>query len=182
MTLGYAMKECISCGERKELLEFHKRKDTKDGYRKECKSCRNNKAKDAYYKNPEKKKEYRERNSEKIAKRMFDYYNSNKDNVLTQQKRYRASQQGKAISQKVEAQRYLQVKSTRDGSITSETLEMLYEAQNGECYICGCDLTQLKRRNQHLDHIVPLSKGGNHILNNVAWSCASCNFKKSNNI
>jgi 5-methylcytosine-specific restriction endonuclease McrA len=106
----------------------------------------------------------------------------NKEKVLTQQKRYRASQNGKAISQKVEAQRYLQVKSTRDSSITSETLEKLYEEQNGECYICGCDLTQLKRRNQHLDHIVPLSKGGKHILSNVAWSCANCNFKKSNNI
>ena len=176
------MKKCNYCNLEKELSEFHRRKDTKDEYRKECKECRNNKAKEAYYKNPSKKVEYRERNAEKIAKRMFEYYNSNKDRLLTQQKRYRASQQGKSISQKVEAQRYLQVKSTRDGSITSETLELLYESQNGECYICGCDLTQLKRRNQHLDHIVPLSKGGDHILSNVAWSCSSCNFKKSNNI
>jgi len=176
------MKKCNCCGTIKELSEFHKRKDTKDGYRNECKDCRNSKAKNSYHKNPEKKVEYRKRNSEKIAKRMFEYYNLNKDKLLTQQKRYRASQQGKAISQKVEAQRYLQVKSTRDGSITSETLESLYIAQNGKCYICKCDLTQLKRRNQHLDHIVPLSKGGEHILSNVAWSCSSCNFKKSNNL
>lgn len=176
------MKKCNCCDISKELSEFHKRKDTKDGYRKECKECRNTKAKESYRINPEKKVKYRERNAEKIANRMFEYYNANKDNILTQQKMYRASQQGKAISQKVEAQRYLQVKSTRDGSITSETLEMLYEAQNGECYICGCDLTQLKRRNQHLDHIIPLSKGGKHILENVAWSCSTCNFNKSNNI
>ena len=39
-------------------------------------------------------------------------------------------------------------------------------------------VSEFHKRNQHLDHIVPLIQGGKHILENVAWSCASCNFSK----
>lgn len=169
---------CKKCLTKKDVADFHKRKDTPSGYRKECKECRNTKAKNSYDKDSTKKKEYIKKNKKSIKDRMDIYYKENKEVLLLQQKRYRASQTGKAISQKVEAKRYLQVRETRDGSITDETLRLLYEAQDGRCYICNCDLTQLKRRNQHLDHIVPLILGGKHILENVAWSCANCNFLK----
>jgi len=53
-------------------------------------------------------------------------------------------------------------------------------AQEGLCYHCGCGLTQLKSKNIHLDHLKPLSKGGKHRLENVAWSCANCNLSKGN--
>ena len=42
------------------------------------------------------------------------------------------------------------------------------------CYYCNCELDEKK----HLDHYIPLSKGGTHSIDNVVWSCASCNLKK----
>ena len=34
------MKQCSKCNEIKEITEFYKRKDSKDGYRNDCKKCR----------------------------------------------------------------------------------------------------------------------------------------------
>lgn len=47
-------------------------------------------------------------------------------------------------------------------------------AQDHRCYYCG------KRRKGKLtqDHIVPLSKGGSHTVQNVIAACHSCNSRK----
>lgn len=44
-----------------------------------------------------------------------------------------------------------------------------------KCYYC----TRRVRSNSiHFDHIVPLSKGGAHSVDNLCVSCADCNLKK----
>jgi len=47
----------------------------------------------------------------------------------------------------------------------------------GRCHICGvrCD-----NKHWHLDHLVPLSKGGPHTRANVAVACPDCNRRRSN--
>jgi 5-methylcytosine-specific restriction endonuclease McrA len=44
------------------------------------------------------------------------------------------------------------------------------------CYLCGD--TDLGRSDLHLDHVIPLSRGGPHTPDNVAWACATCNLRK----
>lgn len=46
---------------------------------------------------------------------------------------------------------------------------------NRVCYLCGkaCEPAEI-----HLDHVVPLSKGGVHSPGNVRVACASCNIRK----
>jgi len=34
----------------------------------------------------------------------------------------------------------------------------------------------------HLEHVVPISRGGESELGNLAWSCPGCNLQKSNRI
>jgi hypothetical protein len=34
----------------------------------------------------------------------------------------------------------------------------------------------------HIDHVIPLSRGGLHLMANVAISCASCNFRKNDKL
>ena len=68
-------------------------------------------------------------------------------------------------------------------------LERLYERDHGICAICGgkCDWSDHKRNGRYfiagknypsIDHIVPLSKGGEHSWNNVQLVHFSCNSKK----
>lgn len=45
----------------------------------------------------------------------------------------------------------------------------------GRCVYCG-------GKYEHLDHIVPLSRGGEHSAHNLIASCAKCNLSKSNKI
>ena len=44
------------------------------------------------------------------------------------------------------------------------------------CYWCG---VRLYGRKYHIDHVVPLSKGGGHAASNIVKSCSECNLRKS---
>ena len=45
------------------------------------------------------------------------------------------------------------------------------------CFWCGCDTTKVTRR---IDHILALSRGGPHCIQNLCVSCHDCNSLKSN--
>jgi 5-methylcytosine-specific restriction endonuclease McrA len=49
------------------------------------------------------------------------------------------------------------------------------ERDEGICHICGAVVDENK---WHLDHIVPISKGGAHSYTNVATSHPKCNLEK----
>lgn len=57
------------------------------------------------------------------------------------------------------------------------TKQEIYERDGGKCHLCGkkCD-----PRKWHLDHLIPLSLGGEHTRKNVAVSCPRCNDSKGN--
>lgn len=57
------------------------------------------------------------------------------------------------------------------------TKQEIYERDGGRCHLCGkkCD-----PRKWHLDHLIPLSLGGEHTRKNVAVSCPRCNDSKGN--
>jgi len=67
-----------------------------------------------------------------------------------------------------------------NGTIKPESLDKLLEAQNYKCNLCQKNI--VPRGDRHLDHIIPISKGGKHILDNVQWLCVSCNVKKYNKL
>lgn len=60
----------------------------------------------------------------------------------------------------------------------------------GKCFYCECELPEDTKqyderenmvsftRNWHIDHMIPLSRGGSHDIDNLAPSCGSCNMKK----
>lgn len=45
-----------------------------------------------------------------------------------------------------------------------------------------CHLCHKKTRKPTIDHIVPMSRGGGHVWNNVACACLACNCRKSGRI
>lgn len=52
--------------------------------------------------------------------------------------------------------------------------------ERGKCAMCGSDLVLELEDEIHIDHIVPLSKGGCNDLVNLQLLCKDCNQKKSN--
>lgn len=70
----------------------------------------------------------------------------------------------------------LKVVSTK-GLLTRDSWErrrgQVKRRDNMICRYCGAFTIK-----GHVDHIIPLSKGGTDDLNNLAWSCPSCNLRK----
>ncbi len=65
-----------------------------------------------------------------------------------------------------------------------ERIEIL-ERDNWKCQICGClvhDEIINDELKANIDHIIPISKGGNSEINNLQVLCRTCNLSKSNRI
>ena len=58
--------------------------------------------------------------------------------------------------------------------ITAEIWMEVVEASNGVCPYCEGPIVGLG----HMDHVVPLSKGGTNERSNLKYVCASCNRAK----
>lgn len=54
------------------------------------------------------------------------------------------------------------------------TVKSKIELQKGLCVYCKCDI----KIKYHVDHIIPLSKGGTHTPENIQILCPTCNVKK----
>jgi len=65
------------------------------------------------------------------------------------------------------------LKASRDArSVSERDLLRLIARYGGKCAYCGLE------DYSHIDHIVPLSKGGRHALGNLLPACAYCNLSK----
>ena len=199
-------KICTKCNCEKEITEFGKNKYSKDSLQHYCKQCRNSIEKikrqnpdsnhkeilrKSYKKHKEKriqeKAEYRESNRKLLADKQKEYYRENKEECIEYQKKYRAynkerirdywkmyraTEQGKTVKRNSNHKRRT---LTKNGDVTVQQLKELYlTAKN--CYWCN---TKLNKNNTHLDHLMPLSKGGEHTLSNLVISCPTCNLQKN---
>lgn len=54
-------------------------------------------------------------------------------------------------------------------------LEQMYKSQKGLCWWCGKPLP----KNFHVDHRIPLSRGGTNDPGNLCGACPECNLEKS---
>lgn len=60
--------------------------------------------------------------------------------------------------------------------ISEQDILDLINKSNNKCAYCKTDV--MLGRNLHIDHIKALSKGGPHIIDNLAISCDKCNYRK----
>lgn len=80
--------------------------------------------------------------------------------------------------QKIHALKYVRKRQTRKLGLFVEDVDpsVLLERFNGCCGICKRPIA--KGKGFHIDHIVPLSKGGEHSYGNTQPAHQSCNLKK----
>jgi len=123
-------------------------------------------------------KKYYKANREEILNNVKEYATKNSDRVKKTKNDFYKTPKGKLLATATRQKRRGLVNGTDDGTVTTETLLNLKEEQKHKCYHCGEALDYETPRAVHLDHLVPLAKGGQHTLANVRWACDKCNLSK----
>jgi 5-methylcytosine-specific restriction endonuclease McrA len=112
-------------------------------------------------KNPKRVREYKLRDKEKHAERIRNYMiqwwkeHPEKRRIYEHNRKARKRENG--------------------GTLTFGELNEQFELQEGLCFYCG---RLLDDNSTHIDHRVPISRGGSNSIENIALSCPSCNLKK----
>lgn len=182
--------KCCTCKEVKELSNFFKSKSTKNGLEPRCKDCNKLRNKKQYLKHKEKRIEYvinyRKENAEKIKKYRESEKNKtnralnrqkNKKIINKKEREYRLKNIIKfRINQRIKGnKRRLLIKSTHE-IYTYKDINLLKTKQSNKCIYCYKNI----KNKYHIDHIVPLSKGGIDSIKNIQILCPLCNMKKHN--
>lgn len=67
-----------------------------------------------------------------------------------------------------------------EGSHTVAEKAELYELQDGRCGYCGIPVSRKIKGDAHLDHMVPITRGGSNYIENLLYACGFCNRSKHN--
>ncbi len=65
-------------------------------------------------------------------------------------------------------------KLNNGGTHTAQDVQTQYERQRGKCYYCK---TKVGKK-YHVDHIIPLARGGSNGPENIVIACSTCNLSK----
>lgn len=185
---------------------FSRNKNRPDGLQTLCKLCMSNYKKQHYKANKERiskqhkaysathKEQQRERMERYMATHREDYlsyhkeyYIDRRDQTLEQMKhhyamhnerirarvrRYEKTPQGRRVA-RAHWHRYRAQKKANGGSYTAQDIQSQYERQRGKCYWCHKKLVEY-----HIDHVMPLSRGGSNAPDNIVIACPLCNMQK----
>lgn len=198
-------KTCTKCGERKLLTEYSKTRASKDGMKASCKLCDSIAACNYYQANKSsialKNKKYSEENLESIATYRRSYREDNRNRKLEQDRIYRENNRNKIQAasrdfyrrnkdlyiQKSRAARARKKKSSHEYYTEQQVLDQYGTA----CHLCTKEVNLEAPRwvgvpgwedGLHIDHVLPISKGGPDTLDNVRPAHGSCNLKKGDRI
>jgi len=152
-------------------------------YREENKEHYSKYNKEYRIKNKERIKEYLREKKEYILKYMRQWRKNNKKHLMKYTRKYnknwRRTEKGKAGQQRGSIKRREREKNIINTLTAGEWLNILKEYKY-RCAYCGKEFDLFNKPER--DHIVPISKGGNNVKENIAPACRSCNAKKSDKV
>lgn len=169
--LESGVKKCSACKETLVLAAFGKHSNKLTGLRSACKKCEKGQ-------NLASRIRYSNRPDIKAAKKVYDdLYRAQphrklRNNELSRNWVANNPEKRRAASNKNKAMRKL---ATLEGDSTKMIAAWL-EEQLMLCAYCGTECANA----YHIDHIEPLSKGGQHLISNLTIACPSCNTSKNN--
>jgi 5-methylcytosine-specific restriction endonuclease McrA len=153
------LKVCSTCKKAQPTKEYSACNKVKSGLNARCKTCEKIRHKKDYESNKdynlEWARKYREENYERRREVEKKSHAKNKEKHRPAHNA-RQSVRNKILNEK----KYL---------ILDKELHKIY---NSPCFNCG------SMENQSLDHIIPVSRGGNHSIGNVMTLCLKCNMSK----
>jgi 5-methylcytosine-specific restriction endonuclease McrA len=156
------LKYCYKCKTEKPINEFNKNRRSKDGHRSECRKC----CSVMYAK-------WRARNLEKARANSTKWNKANLQKETARKNRWAKANPEKKNAQ---TQRRRAMKRGNGGSYTAAEWQTLVEKYNYTCLRCGKQEPEIKLT---IDHVLPLSKGGNNTIDNIQPLCKQCNSTKN---
>lgn len=129
-------------------------------------------------------------NKEKLTKQHRKWYENNPEyfrkwcennrvKISEIDKKYYKTEKGKANSQRKCTARRTRLKEIINTLTSKEWLDIL-EEYNYKCAYCDVEFEVENMPTK--DHIIPISKGGHNIKENIVPACRSCNAKKHNKL
>jgi len=149
---------CSKCGEEKPEAEFHKEQ------RWWCRKCCA-----AYY------AAYYQANRAKELARSIAYYQANRARILARKRLTKAAYRKTLACQAANNRARAKRKGAKGTAPKTEAILAIKEAQRNRCAICH---KPLRKGRYHIDHIMPLARGGSLDSRNLQITCAPCNLRK----
>lgn len=145
------LKVCTRCKTSKSVLGFCKDKTRSDGLFPWCNDCKKQKR--------------------------AEHYEKNKTEIMAKVDRWRKAN-WETLKPKVLEYRHRRMAAEKNaaGSHTANDVQSILRLQRYKCACCGISL----KSGFHVDHVVPLSRGGSNDKFNLQMLCATCNLRKSN--
>lgn len=116
-------------------------------------------------------RKWRHNNPDKVRAKSKQWHHANPDKVRAGIKQWQRANPDKVRANKQKRRARL-ANAVMNDFTAAQWREML-DAYGHRCVYCGRKMQRLEQ-----DHIIPLSKGGNHTKANIVPACRSCNSKK----
>ena len=120
-------------------------------------------------------KQYREKNLQRRLDASRNWYWSHREDYVIINKIWR-EEHPEHIKRYDHTRRVR--KKCNGGAYTIEEIRELWDKQNGICYYCGKLIYSSLDKERHIDHKLPISRGGSNDISNIALTCARCNLSK----
>lgn len=165
---------------------FYSHNEGKGGLRPDCKVCWRARVKARKLAHPEEyiarsKADYKAHAAERRAKQLLymqthpDQHREWSNAHVEEQRAYRRL--NAHILRTNTRNRYARKKGN-GGTHTHEDIQAQYKRQKGKCYYCHTKVG----KNYHVDHVVPISRGGTNDISNLVIACAQCNLSKNDRL
>jgi 5-methylcytosine-specific restriction endonuclease McrA len=175
------VKTCTRCKKSKPLSEFGNRGGKQSHLLNSwCKPCRSGhnaeRLNERYHNEPgfkDRIKQYQKDNPEIIKAAKEREYQKNRQAYIDRANRWAKNNPAliSQIKRRYKAKRKVWEMS---GSFTQDEWDALCEFYENKCLSCGRADVKLT-----VDHVVPLSKGGSNMIDNIQPLCGSCNSSKN---
>lgn len=197
MTDCTPVKRCTKCSQEfpATTQHFHIGKAYADGLHTWCKACTAQYHKQHYdpqkslaqsrrwrSANPDKAKaatkKRREKNPEKFRGAFRNYSRNNKSKRRQSERKWRSDNPEKARRiDRVKKSNYRAHKRNADGSYSTKDVQAQLSRQKGRCYYCHND-AERDGKSYHVEHVIPINRGGSNSPDNLVISCWLCNAEK----
>jgi 5-methylcytosine-specific restriction endonuclease McrA len=130
---------------------------------------------------PEKTQEYRQTEIESGKKKAHRkaHYRQNRHRYISDAKIWRdANPERVRRSSRIASRNYRARVRQAPGTHTDADVQRQYKAQCGKCHWCGCEVGDM----YHVDHVIPLFRGGSNGPENLVIACPPCNWSKGDKL